>query len=58
MKRKASQSRSISIRISMRAFNDVDKILERQENEGTKKERAHAAMVRRRFRDALPQNRQ
>jgi hypothetical protein len=50
MKGKAKKSRSINIRLSMRTYNDIEEILAHHEENGpSRKERSHAAMVRRRL---------
>jgi hypothetical protein len=49
MKTKAPQSRSISIRLSVRTYNDLDNFLGDQEAGGTKKDRYRAALLRRRL---------
>jgi hypothetical protein len=57
-KRKVVQSRSVSIRLSMRTFNEIDQVLSRQEAEGNRKDRQRAALLRRRLERALPAERQ
>ena len=50
MKRKAKKSRSISIRLSMRTYNEIDKILSAQQESGaSRKERNRAGLLRRRL---------
>lgn len=50
MKTKAKKSRSISIRLSMRTFNELSKLLiAQEEGAGNKRARAQAALLRRRL---------
>ncbi len=47
---KAKKSRSISIRLSMRTYNEIEKILtEQEESAGSKKLRVQAALLKRRL---------
>ena len=50
MKAKAGKSRSISIRLSMRTYNEIDRILAAQEEQGAnRKARSQAALLRQRL---------
>ncbi len=50
MKTKAKKSRSISIRLSMRTFNEISKILiAQEEGSSNKRTRYQAALLRRRL---------
>ncbi len=50
MKAKSGKSRSISIRLSMRTYNEIDRILAAQEEQGAnRKVRSQAALLRQRL---------
>jgi hypothetical protein len=49
MKTKATQSRSINIRLSVRTMNDLENFLSEQEATGSAKLRSRAALLRRRL---------
>ena len=49
MKTKPAQSRSMTIRLSVRTLNDLDNFLSDREANGSKKERYRATLLRRRL---------
>ncbi len=49
MRAKAKKSRSITVRLSMRTFNDLTKLLMEQEEGGSKRARYQASLLRRRL---------